>query len=349
MSSISRRCADRKLFRRTRRRARPGCPAFHAERAPHVATAENSNRVKHDVRFFQDSPQFIERVTRVIVLSIADQQQRALRMGAALHALDAEIAGIVERGVVLRLHEGQLIEHRVSIARPIHQQLRARIEANQEIFVPIVAGLDEMRQRVARPSHLVAAHRAGNVKQDADGNRRIVIAEEGDLLLGFFIENAERILAQARNETPVDIRYRYLEGDQIGVGDDGILIVDAALRSRILVDGCCDLSGGVCEAGGLTVRRSFCSVFWSDFCSVFLVSFSPGFGCCAVDVRIAMVAAMIAMEESSINHAARRNDLIGLPPLRAKQMGDGPESRESKLVGWASTGIHRRSKRFRLH
>ena len=45
---------------------------------------------------------------------------------------------------------------------------------------------------------------------------------------------------------------------------------------------------------------------------------------------------MTAMEESSITHAGRRSDLIGLPPVPGETDGDGCEAGKFKLVGWAS-------------
>ena len=45
---------------------------------------------------------------------------------------------------------------------------------------------------------------------------------------------------------------------------------------------------------------------------------------------------MTAMEESSIIHAARRNDLIGLPPVSGETDGDGCEAGKFTLVGRAS-------------
>src|SRR5207245_5095676 len=66
--------------------------SLHAQRAADVAAAEDSNGVEYDVRFLQYSTQFVEGVTRVVILSVADQQQRAFRMGPALYALDSRIA-----------------------------------------------------------------------------------------------------------------------------------------------------------------------------------------------------------------------------------------------------------------
>ena len=59
--------------------------------------------------------------TRVVVLPVADQQQGALRMRSALHFFNAEVAGVVERGLALGLDKGQLVENRIAVACPVEQ------------------------------------------------------------------------------------------------------------------------------------------------------------------------------------------------------------------------------------
>src|SRR6185369_16799964 len=104
--------------------------------------------------------------------AIADQKQRSLWMGAALDALDPQIAGIIKRRIVLGLNESELVEHGVTVTRAIHQQLGARVETDEKILVAIVAGLHEVGQSIARAPHLVTAHRTRNVEQDTHRNRR---------------------------------------------------------------------------------------------------------------------------------------------------------------------------------
>src|ERR1044072_460809 len=70
--------------------------AFHAEGAACVAAAQNSDRVERYVRFFQKLSQLVERVAGIVILAIADQEQRAFRVRAALDFLHAEITGVVE-------------------------------------------------------------------------------------------------------------------------------------------------------------------------------------------------------------------------------------------------------------
>src|SRR5882762_10900424 len=139
-------------------------------------------------------------------------------MRAALYALYAEITGVVKGSVVLGLHKGEFVEHGVPVARPIHQQLRSRIESDEKVFVPVVAGLDEVGQSVARPPHLVTAHRARDVKEDADRNRRVFIAEKCDVLLALVVKDTEGFFAQARNKPSIDIGHGYRETDQVSIG-----------------------------------------------------------------------------------------------------------------------------------
>src|SRR5260370_619037 len=78
-------------------------------------------------------------------------------MSAALHAFDSQIAGIVKRRVVLCLYKGQLVEHGIAIARSIHQQLCARVEANQKIFVAIEVKV-AVREDVEPSAPLITYH-----------------------------------------------------------------------------------------------------------------------------------------------------------------------------------------------
>src|ERR1044071_8725263 len=143
-------------------------------------------------------------------------------MSSALHALDAKVASIVQRGGVLGLHGRQFVEHGLAIARAVHQQLSARVETNQEILVTIVAGLNEVGQSIASAPDLIAAHRSGNVKENSNRHRSVFIAKEGNFLRRFLIENREEIFAETRNKTAVDVGHGYIECDQIRVDDDWI-------------------------------------------------------------------------------------------------------------------------------
>ena len=81
-------------------------------------------------------------------------------MRAALDSFNAKIAGIIKGRVVLGLDECKSIEHGVAVARAIEEKLDARVEGDEEILVAIMARLNEVRQSVAGPFDLVAAHRS---------------------------------------------------------------------------------------------------------------------------------------------------------------------------------------------
>src|SRR5215217_1335032 len=95
--------------------------AFHPEGAACVAAAQNPDRVERHVRFFQKLSQLVERVAGIVVLAVADQEQRAFRMCAALNFFNAEIAGVVECGLALGFDEGQLIQNRIAVAGFVEQ------------------------------------------------------------------------------------------------------------------------------------------------------------------------------------------------------------------------------------
>src|SRR5215204_4950083 len=85
--------------------------SFHAQRAARVGPAKNANAIKHNVGFFQETSKFIESVTRVIVLAIANQQERAFWVGATLYLFHPKITGVIQRRVVLSLHEHKFVNY----------------------------------------------------------------------------------------------------------------------------------------------------------------------------------------------------------------------------------------------
>src|ERR1051325_5850117 len=174
--------------------------AFDAERAAGVASAQDAYRIKHHVGFLKQAAHLAESVARIVVLPVADQKQRPLRVRPARDLFHAQITGVVERRVGFRVDEGELVEHGVAVARAIQEKLGARVKADQEILVPLVAPLDKGAPGLARLPDLVAAHRARHVKDDADGDGRIVVAEEGYLLLHLVVEAREMLLLKPRSE-----------------------------------------------------------------------------------------------------------------------------------------------------
>jgi hypothetical protein len=79
--------------------------------------------------------------------------------------------------------------------------------------------LDKLRQRIARAFHLIATHRTRHVENHADGNWRIIIAEESDLLLLLVVVNGKGAFAQAGDVTSVGVGDGDGERDEIGVGN----------------------------------------------------------------------------------------------------------------------------------
>src|SRR5260370_39682092 len=107
----------------------------------------------------------------------------------------------------------------------IVQMLSPRIKRYQEIIVTIMSGLPKLRQRVTRAFHLFAAHLSGNVKENSYRNRRVIVAKEGNVLLLLIVKDAECILAQTGNKSPVDIGHGHRERDQVGIGNDRTFVV----------------------------------------------------------------------------------------------------------------------------
>src|SRR5713101_1148404 len=97
-----------------------------------------------------------------------------------------------------------------------------------------MAGLNEMRQRLARAFDLFATHRSRDVKQYANRNGRVVVAEVCNFLLPFVVKDAEGVLSQTGNEAAVDIRHGHRKTDQVSIDDDLCLIVDFGARFLLL-------------------------------------------------------------------------------------------------------------------
>src|SRR5688572_12895206 len=112
-------------------------------------------------------------------------------MAAPRYALDPQVTSVVKRRVLSRIHERQLLQDCLAVARTIEKELCAAVERDQEIFVARMAGVYETLKSLARLLNLVAAHRARNVEQDPDRDRGVRIAEKSYFLLLIVIENGE--------------------------------------------------------------------------------------------------------------------------------------------------------------
>src|SRR5882724_2932855 len=87
-----------------------------------------------------------------------------------------------------------------------------------------MAGLDKLRQRVARALDLVATHRPRDIEDYANRNRRVIVAKEGYLLRLFLIKYGESVLAQSGNIAPIGVRHCNGKRNQVGVGDNETLV-----------------------------------------------------------------------------------------------------------------------------
>src|SRR5829696_5306043 len=96
-----------------------------------------------------------------------------------------------------------------------------------------------MRERLARPPQLRVRHRARQVEDDADGDGRVVLAEEADLLRTLPVEDGEGRLREPRDAAARTVRHRDVEGDQFGVDDEALVVIagrsgaDPNLRSAV--------------------------------------------------------------------------------------------------------------------
>src|SRR5215207_10294083 len=82
-----------------------------------------------------------------------------------------------------------------------------------------------MRERRARPPQLRVRHRARQVEDDADGDGRVVLAEEADLLRPLPFEDGEGRLREPRDAAARTVRHRDVEGDEVGVDDEALVVV----------------------------------------------------------------------------------------------------------------------------
>src|SRR6185503_4364354 len=95
--------------------------SLHAHGAARVAAAQDSDGVERHVRLFQELPQFVEGVPGIVILTVTNQQESALRVCSTLHFFDAEIAGVVQGSLAFRLDERELVQDRVAVAGSVEQ------------------------------------------------------------------------------------------------------------------------------------------------------------------------------------------------------------------------------------
>ena len=93
-----------------------------------------------------------------------------------------------------------------------------------------MAGVDKFFESFTRLADFFAAHRTGNIEQNADGNRRVGIAEKRDFLFFAAIENGESLFRQTGNESPVKVGDGQRQRDQIGFDVQRFRVVFRRLR-----------------------------------------------------------------------------------------------------------------------
>ena len=89
-----------------------------------------------------------------------------------------------------------------------------------------MTAIDEVLERAHGEPDLFTAHRAGGIEDDSDADWSVFIAEVCDFLLPLVIKDREVLLAEARDETTVLIGDCHLKTDEIGVGDERVLLIN---------------------------------------------------------------------------------------------------------------------------
>jgi len=189
----------------------------------------NSNRVDHHVGLFEGVAQVAEGVAGTIVLSIANHDHCALRISAARNAFRRQVDAVIESSIALRLHENEPVENGLTVTSVIDEEIcAAALQINEEVLVLRMTASDEVFERAHGEPDLCTAHRAGSIKDDSDADRSVFVAEVRDFLLPFVIKDCEVFLAEAGDETAVFIGDCHLKIDDIGIGDERVLLINLA-------------------------------------------------------------------------------------------------------------------------
>src|SRR5262245_6923739 len=204
---------------------RPACPA---------AYFDNPDAVNLHAGFLEQLAQFAVGVARGVVLTVRDQEYRVAAVTALLDLLDPQIRRVINRRLPLRIDQRELIGQRVAVGE-LGQQVGALIERDQEKVVVTVGGLDEGLQRLLGAVDL-AFHAPRNVEHDTQVDRRVVIAEEGDLLLDLVFVDLEVLSVQSGHQPVISVGHRDRQRDQIGFFYEWRTLVSliARVRSRRL-------------------------------------------------------------------------------------------------------------------
>src|SRR5262245_52101161 len=204
---------------------------LHVQRpASSAAYFDNPDAVNLHAGFLEQFAQFAVGVARGVVLTVRDQEYRVAAVAALLDLLDPEIGGVVERRLPLRIDQRELIGQRVAVGE-LGQQVGALIEPDQEEVVVAVRGLDEGLQRVPGAVEL-AFHAPRNVEDNPQIDRRVVIAEEGDLLLDLVFVDLEVLSVQSGHQSVISVGHSDRQRDQISSFDEWRILASLIARLR---------------------------------------------------------------------------------------------------------------------
>src|SRR5436190_3562388 len=163
------------------------------------------------------------------MLAVATYDHCVLRISAAANAFRRQVDAVVKSRIPFRLDENELVQNGLTVSGAIDEEIRpTALEIDEEVFVLRMTAIHEVFERAHRAPDLFTAHRAGGIEDDADAGRSVFIAEVGDFLLPVVIKDREVVLAETRDETAVRIGNRHIDSDQIGIGDQRMLLINLA-------------------------------------------------------------------------------------------------------------------------
>src|SRR5215471_2515415 len=93
-----------------------------------------------------------------------------------------------------------------------------------------------MRQGIFGSLDLLTAHRASEIENYTDADRRILVTKERNVLLILIIEYAEGVLFQPGHKAAVRVGNGDIESDEVSVDDDGLSVINLIRRLLILTD-----------------------------------------------------------------------------------------------------------------
>jgi hypothetical protein len=102
---------------------------------------------------------------------------------------------------------------------------RFGIETDEKEFVVDMARIQETRKRFSRKLGFVAAHRTGQIENNADGDRAILTTEEADLLSDLIVIDLKTLSHESRNILSVRVCDCASKRDKIGSNDNSRITI----------------------------------------------------------------------------------------------------------------------------